>query len=72
MFLGGGSKQHVGDCKSWVGETVWCVYGIYCVLYVWYQIFDGIIVCNICNKDILSYILKRKYKEIRMSIASVD
>jgi hypothetical protein len=46
------------------------VQGVYCVFHLWYQIFDYIIAC--CNKDVVSDILKRKYKEIWAVRARVD
>jgi len=42
-----------------------CIRNISCILSMVSDI-DCIIICNICNKDVLSNILRRKYKEIRM------
>jgi len=39
-----------------------CIRNILCILSMISDI-DGIIIFNICNKDVLPNILKRKYKE---------
>jgi len=48
------------EVVSWCGASS-CRRNVLCILSMVSDI-DGIIICNICNKDVLSNILKRKHK----------
>jgi hypothetical protein len=43
-----------GNCNVRVGELLWCAFVsvMCCVLHLWYQVFDGISMCVICNDGV--------------------